>query len=386
MNVESIRRDIPALNHAIYLNTAGFAPSPRCVTESLINAYQRIGDETQPLSVGLHVSEDTRRTLAALINADAQDVALTRGVSDAISITLNGFDWREGDELIITDEEHPAYMTPATNLMQRKGVTVKMLETVYDGDDLVKRLKALITPRTRLIALSHVLTDSGTCLPAKELTQAAHEYGVPIVWDGAHAVGQFPVDVKNMDADIYHVLSYKWTLGPYSVGYMYCKPEIARKMDVAITGARSEKKLTYHPPLVEYPDTARRFEYGPFPTPLFDAWAVAIQYLNDFGFDAIERQSQTVASQLRDALKQIDGVRIFSPEDSGMSTGTVQFGIEGLEGGFISEQLTTRWNVIQRGTGIRFSGVRISCAFFTSEEELDTLVKAVTTIACFPHL
>jgi cysteine desulfurase/selenocysteine lyase len=381
MNVESIRRDIPALSHSIYLNTAGFAPNPRCVTESLLDAYRRIEAETQPLSVGLHVGEETRQTLAALINADAQDIALTRGVSDAISITLNGFDWREGDELIITDEEHPAYMTPATNLMQRKGVVVKLLETVYDGDELVKRLKHLITPRTKLIAFSHVLTDSGTRLPAKALTRAAHEYGVPIVWDGAHAVGQFPVDVKGIDADIYHVLSYKWTLGPYSVGYMYCKPEMAQKMDVAITGARSEKKLTYHPPLVEYPDTARRFEYGPFPTPLFDAWGVAVQYLNGIGFDAIERQSQTVAAQLRDALKRIDGVRIFSPEDAGMSTGTVQFGIERLEGGFISEQLRTRWNIIQRGTGIRFSGVRISCAFFINELELEPLIEAVTTIA-----
>lgn len=381
MNVESIRRDIPALSHSIYLNTAGFAPNPRCVTASLLNAYQRIGDETQPLSVGLHVSEETRQILAGLINADAADIALTRGVSDAISITLNGFDWREGDELIITDEEHPAYMTPASNLRQRKGVVVKLLETVYDGDELVKRLKNLITPRTKLIALSHVLTDSGTRLPAKELTHAAHEYGVPIVWDGAHSVGQFPVDVRDIDADIYHVLSYKWTLGPYSVGYMFCKPEMAQKMDVAITGARAEKKLTYHPPLLEYPDTARRFEYGPFPTPLFDAWAVAIQYLNGIGLDAIARQSQTVAAQLRDALKQIDGVRIFSPEDLGLSTGVVQFGIKGLEGEFISEQLRTRWNIVQRGTAIRFSGVRISCAFFINELELEPLIEAVTTIA-----
>ncbi|MCS6861347.1 MAG: aminotransferase class V-fold PLP-dependent enzyme, partial [Abditibacteriales bacterium] len=351
------------------------------VTASLLNAYQRIGEETQPLSIGLYVKEETRQMLAGLINADAQDIALTRGVSDAMSITLNGFDWREGDELIITDEEHPAYMTPATNLMQRKGVVVKLLETVYDGDALVKRLKHLLTPRTKLIALSHVLTDSGTRLPAKELTRTAHAYGVPIAWDGAHAVGQFPVDVQDIDADIYHVLSYKWTLGPYSVGFMYCKPELARKMDVAITGARAEKKLTYHPPLVEYPDTARRFEYGPFPTPLFEAWAVAVQYLNGIGFDAIEKQSHAVAAQLRDALKQIDGVRIFSPEDAGMSTGIVQFGIEGLEGGFISEQLRTRWNIIQRGTAIRFSGVRISCAFFINEKELSPLIEAVATIA-----
>ncbi len=381
MNVESIRRDIPALRHSIYLNTAGFAPNPRCVTESLINAYQRIGEETQPLSIGLHVSDETRRTLAGLVGADAGDIALTRGVSDAISITLNGFDWREGDELIITDEEHPAYMTPATNLMQRKGVVMKRLETVYDADELVKRLKTLITPRTKLIALSHVLTDSGTRLPAKELTQAAHERGVPIAWDGAHSVGQFEVEVKEIDADIYHVLSYKWTLGPYSVGFMYCKPELAQKMDIAVTGARSEKKLTYHPPLVEYPDTARRFEYGPFPTPLFEAWAMSIKYLNDIGFDAIERQSCAIAAQLRDALKQIGGVRIFSPEDTGMSTGVVQFGIEGLEGGFISQQLTTRWNIPERGTHIRSSGVRISCAFFINEQELNPLVEAVATIA-----
>jgi selenocysteine lyase/cysteine desulfurase len=347
----------------------------------LVSAYQRVGDGTLPLSASLYTSQVTRQTLAALIGASADDIALTRGVSDGMSIVLNGFDWREGDELIITNEEHPAYMTPATNLMQRKGVVVKMLQTVYDGDELVKRLQSLITPRTKLVALSHVLTDSGTRLPAQELTHAAHEFGVPVALDGAHAVGQFPVDVKEIDADIYHVLSYKWTLGPYSVGFMYCKPDVAQAMDVAITGARSEKKLTWNPPSLEYPDTARRFEYGPFPALLFDAWATSAEYLGGIGFDAIARQSRARAQQLRDALKDINGARIFSPADADLGTGVVQFGIEGLDGGFISEMLRQRWNIHQRGTHIRFSGVRISCAFFMSEQELETLMEALATIA-----
>ena len=114
--------------------------------------------------------------------------------------------WREGDEIIVTDQEHPALLIPLANVARRHGCVLKRIPVSASSEEMLASFSELLTDRTKLVAVSHVTTDSGTILPAAEMTRLAHEQGSLVLFDGAHSVGQFPLDVHALDCDFYAIV------------------------------------------------------------------------------------------------------------------------------------------------------------------------------------
>ena len=373
MNIDAIRAQIPLTRECLYFNTGGIAPSLDPVTAVLVGEYQEIAQHGPPLIMDYqrHAArlEEARQELATFCGVEAADLCLTHGVADGTTTVFNGIDWQAGDELILTDEEHPAVKIPAERLTGSHGVQLRYLAIGGGESEILQRLEELITPRTRLLALSHVTTDTGTKLPAQAIVELAHRRGVPVLYDGAQSLGQFPVDLSQLGADFYSLLVYKWMYGPYTAGALYVEKSWQDRLRVVPSSANYFGS-----------SGARRFEFAAVPPPYYLASAAATAYIRELGVAQIEARTKTLAAGLRHALRAVPGLVIENPQDPEMCTGIVTFRVEGIEGPHLCTELRTR-KIITRPTGLKFSGVRVSVAFFTTQTELDALVEAVGEIA-----
>src|SRR4051812_48862909 len=173
MTTTSIREDFPALAHITHLNTGGMAPLPRPVIAEWLRIPQQVA-EYGPVRLQAHDEELTRdaashQTVAALLGVDASELAFMTQFSTAVNIVVEGLPWQAGDEVIVSDQEHPALLTPVLNVARRRGVVVRRLPVVDDDNAMLSGLAALLGPRTRLITLSHVTTETGTRLPVAQM-------------------------------------------------------------------------------------------------------------------------------------------------------------------------------------------------------------------------
>lgn len=372
MDVDKIRTQIPVTQECLYFNTGGIAPSHAVVTDSLVNEFRSIAQHgPPPIMDHAQYSEqlqNARIRLAAFCGVEAHDLCLTHGVADGVTTVFNGLDWEAGDELILTDEEHPAVKIPAQRLAETLGVTINYLPIDGSAADILQRLDAMLTARTRLLALSHVTTDTGTKLPAKAIVDLAHEHDVPVLYDGAQSLGQFPVDVGDLGADFYSLLVYKWMYGPYTAGALYVDKAWQERLRIVASSANYFGD-----------DGARRFEFSTVPPPYYHASAAATDYLLELGIANIETYVNGLATRFRRDLLSIPDLIIDNPEDPAMCTGVVSFSVNGIEGPHISTQLRTR-KIITRPTGLKSSGVRASVSCFTTDTEIDTFVAAVAAI------
>lgn len=372
MDVDAIRAQIPATGKCRYFNTGGISPSLNVVTDSLMQELQMMAQlgPTKILDGALYEArmQKARQELADFIGVDVADLCLTRGVADGVTSVFNGIDWQPGDEVILTDEEHPAVKIPAERLPESHGVVLRHLPIDGSAQEVLARLAELMTDRTRMLAMSHVTTDTGTRLPAKQIVHMAHEHDVPVLYDAAQSLGQFPVNVTELGADFYSCVGYKWLYGPYATGFLYVKPQWQERLQIVPSGANYGSR-----------EGARRFEFSLMPATHYVATAAAVGFLQSVGMDRIELWTQGLARRLREGLRTVPGLQIESPEDPQMSTGIVAFSVADVDGAHISTQLRTH-DIVTRPTAMKFSGVRFSVAMFTTVEEIDAAISAVAQI------
>ena len=374
MDIEGIRGQMPGLKHGVYLNTAGIGQSPVSVNKAVAEGYQQLRDGSVSTSdwydAMTEAQDELPAGIAGFFGADAGEIALTMSTGEGYGMVLNGLRWQPGDEVLITNEEHPVPLEAAQGVADREGAIVKVVEIDQDKDLFLDRLAHSITPRTRLICFSHVTTDWGTRLPAREVCELARARGILTLWDGCQAIGQFPVDLHEIGCDFYATHCYKWMLSPMGTGFLYVRK-----------GAQQVLKPLRRP---HAPDgTARQYETGSPARALYLGLGAGLDFLAGIGGPrAIAAEAEPKAESLRERFDAIPGVRVIGSRRAETQTCTVAFAVEGMDGNEVSDALRNRWQIAQRATNInKPSGVRISVAFYTTDSELDALVDAVTTLA-----
>ncbi len=374
MNVEEIRQHYPGLEPGIYFNTGGVGLTSHQVRAAVDAGYAKLYEEHMPpIDWYFDMVEEAKAVgvkLADFLGAQEDEIALMLSTADGYASVLGGLRWQAGDEVVITSEEHPMPYDAARGLAQREEVVLKVVELDHDPDVILERVEQALTERTRMICFSHVTTDTGLCLPAKEICALAQERNILTLWDGCQAIGQFPVDLNDMGCDFYAANCYKWLLAPMGTGFLY----VSRQ-------ARQILK-----PLIRPHDPqghASQYKMANPSNALYLGLAATLDFINGIGGpQAIAAEVGRKETALRERFKAIPGVLILSPEHPQTRTGVVSFAIEGVDGEEVSNALKTRWQMTQRGTYItQPTGVRISVAFYTNEAELDVLVEAVTTLA-----
>jgi len=379
---QALRESIPALREQVYLNTGASGPPPAAVIEEEISWVRRLG-ETGPARADVFagvgdVLAQVRSTLAQLIGAGTDEVALTHSCSEGLSVVAAGLPWRPGDEVLVSDLEHISGLLPWFHLARQAGVVVRKIP-VREGRLLVDDVRAALTDRTRLVCMSHIAYNSGAVLPVADVAGLARERGIWLLVDGAQGPGQLPVDVKALGCHFYAGAGQKWLLGPDGTGFLYVDRSALDAVAVRFVGWASvvhedgpAEEFRFHP-------DARRFEVAGHHVPSLAALGKAASMWQSLGVAAARERILALVGRLRAALSALP-VDILSPGPEALWSGLVVFNIRGVPAEEAVAQLWRRHRIVCRWLPSP-RAVRVSVHAFNNEDDMDAVAEAVRELA-----
>ncbi len=378
--LEMLREQLPAVSCTAYFNAGSNGPMPRAAIDELVNAAQAECDIGR-IVPGIYENNRVRNRrvatlIAGIFNADPAEIALTHSTSEGLSTALNGLEWRRGDEVITTNLEHPGLTAPLCLLAHRYGVVLRVADIGHGGGDVVSAIMAQLSPRTRVVALSHLMWSSGAVIRLREVADVAHQHGALLIVDGAQAGGQIPIDLHGLDVDAYAMAGQKWLCGPEATGVLYVRQD--RLADIAPTYLRYAQ-LDLSGYLVPAAG-AMRYEIGEFYSPAVLAQEAALTWLRDeVGLDWAYTRVATLGRRCWDGLSALPGVAVTTPRDR--MAGLVCFTVEAMT----PQDVTAR--LYERGITIRYVAyppnplvARVANGWWNTEDEVDDLVTAVGEI------
>jgi len=361
----------------IMMNNGTLGPMPKPVFNTLTR-YFRV-QMTNPYDGYNYLPtfrEAVRAKLAAFINASPEEVALTSNTTEGLNLVINGLDLKEGDDVLISNFEHPGHIGPWKLKEKRAGVKVKEVAlgvTTKSVDEIVGTFAAAITPRTRMISISHTVFITGLIMPLKELSRLAHDKGLLIMADSAHGIGMLDLDMNALGIDFFASSPYKWLGAPTGVGLLYVKKEVLDKVwpTIVSSGWDSTKVAAKLDPQGQRTDA------------LLFALDEALNFQNRIGKSRIERRIKVLAGRLKQELAKTPGVKLHTPVDPYLSAGLTAFSMTGAEPAKLVDYLREKYNLVVRTTGNSSAGtygVRVSTPIYISTKEVDMVVEGVRTL------
>ena len=390
------REDFPILEQQVYkkplvyLDNAATTQKPQVVIDAMKRYYETINSN---IHRGVHCLsqqateefEKARRCVQQFINAAHDyEVIFTRGATESINLVASCFGRTfigEGDEIIISAMEHHSNIVPWQFLCEERGAKLKVLPFDDDGVLCLDQLESLITPRTKIVAVTHVSNTLGTCNPVADIIRIAHAHSVPVMLDGAQAVAHQPVDVQALDCDFYCFSDHKM-YGPMGIGVMYGKEAWLNQMKPYQGGGEMISTVTFEK--TTYNELPFKFEAG---TPAVgDAIGLrtAIEYMQQIGIQNIARHEEELLQYATEKLQQINGLRIYGRAPH--KAAVISFLIGNLHPYDVGVLLDHQGVAVRTGHHCtqpimdRFGipgTVRASFALYNTREEVDALVAAV---------
>lgn len=380
----AVRAALPSLSAGIQLNTGSVGPIPAEVAAAMaeLETYERDFGRAQHeyWLDSLQRMDEARAAVAAVLGGDLDEVAITHAATDGMNLGTWALDWSAGGRAVTTCHEHPGGVGPLYALADRFGVELGFAEFAGDApdDEIVAAFDRLVTPGTNLVSLSHVLWTSGLVMPVRRIADLAHERGALVLVDGAQAAGAIPVNVRDLDVDMYAVPAQKWLLGPEGIGAFWLKRELLDVLAPTFAGGFSYESADSRGSRKPFPD-ARRFQASNYHRPSVLGMARAIGWLTMYvGLEFVHRRGAAMAQRAADALASIDGITLLTPADR--MAGLVSFRIGGWGAQAAMDELAARTFCIIR-TLPPVDALRISVGCWTSEEELDRFLDGVRLLA-----
>jgi isopenicillin-N epimerase len=365
-----------------YCNTGTLGASPREVVDALVKGITRIESELadwpyekaegEPLT-GYQPLAEIRAAVGALVNASVDEIALTQNATMGMNFLGQGLDLASGDEVVSTDQEHSGGISIWRLLAKRRGVVVKELPlepALAGGPDAVVRLVAgAMTPRTRVVMFSHITSGLGIKLPAKELCALARDRGALALVDGAQAVGQIQVDVKQLGCDAYVGSPHKWLMAPKGTGFLYIRRDAQDRFwtTLASSAWNDREKGAF-----------RFMQYGTGSVPVVEGLTAALQFIDRLGMARIEAWDAALTKRLRDGLAKIRGARLSSPSDPRLAAAITTFRIEGVAAKKLQDALWARKVRVRAQNDAR--GVRLSAHLYVSPDDIDRVLEVAASL------
>ncbi|HEU0073932.1 MAG TPA: aminotransferase class V-fold PLP-dependent enzyme [Dehalococcoidia bacterium] len=385
MSLTTLRESIRATRDVIYMNTGFTGPSPEPVLTRMREVFEKeasVGPASvEGLAQSRAISEEARQVVASLLNAGVDEVAVTHGTTEGLNLAIYGLDWQPGDEFVTCNLEHPALATPG-NVLEERGVTVKRVEVPANAGsgEALELLSSVMTPRTKMVALSHVQYSCGLKLPAKQLIEAAHRNGALIALDGAQTGGQLNIDVKALGVDVYSISGQKWMLGPNATGAVYISSEVQRSLSPLFTthAVADARAMPADGPGGGNP--MMRFRIASQSPALTAGFMTAIKLLQDIGMDEVEAHCNALGDRLRQGAASIPGCGVTGPTIGDATCGLTAVTVEGWEPRQLVEAMWERWRIAVRAVNFP-PAIRFSTAPFNTETEVDKALDALQTLA-----
>lgn len=389
LNIEQIRADLALTSNLAYLDNAAASVPPKQVIAA-INTYMNRTAETGPYLPAFRKEtyakvEQIRANTAALIGAHADEIAFTKNASEAISFVAKGIDWQSGDEIIVPDCEILSNLTPWVRLEITHGVKVVCLSTNAEGLITVDALSALITPKTRLFAFSHLPNATGALQPAQALCDLAKSRGIMSLVNAAQTIGLVPTNVKTLGCDFLATCGRKALRGPEGSGFLYVKKEHIQNMEPALTGWWNSS-FDMETEAITLPQSAKRFEAGCPIVPAILGMGAAIEYAQNIGMTQIEKRVRDLTTLTVESLRSIDGVDIYGPSEHINRMLVVPFNRKGINPDALVKHLEDNGVIIEAGHFMALpvlrrhnieKMIRISPLYFNTEEEIERTISLI---------
>jgi selenocysteine lyase/cysteine desulfurase len=355
----------------VYLQTGSLGPTPKPVMERTIAAWKEL--ELNPSFYGYgaheHAMDDVRATAARFLGCKTEEMVLTRCTTDGMNTVAQGLTFAAGDRVLTTDQEHPGGRHCWDYVARRFGVALDVVEIPAGENDaqaIVDRFAKAITPRTRVLSFSHLLSSTGLRMPVAQLSALARVHGCLAIVDGAQAVGGVPVNVKALGCHAYATSGHKWLLGPKGTGLLYLSEELGDRLDM----------VSVTPDHAAYGDAT-----GVTSIPSVLGLGSAVEYVSTMGIDRIEAHNLALRDRLFAALHDVPSIRVVSAPAGPLASALVTFRLpDERESRAFQVTMRTRHNVELKMVPKNWmNGIRVSTHLFNTEQDVDALIVALKT-------
>jgi cysteine desulfurase / selenocysteine lyase len=395
-DVARVREDFPALalkvygKNLVYLDNAASAQKPTAVLDRMTEAYK---SEYANVHRGLHYLanaategyEGGRVKVAKFLNARRnEEIIFTRNVTEAINLVASS--WGEpnikaGDEIVLSIMEHHSNIVPWHFLRERHGVVIKWAPVDDDGNFLIDEFEKLLTPRTKLVAITHMSNALGTLVPVKEVVKLAHDRGIKVLVDGAQGSVHLNVDVQDIDCDFYAITGHK-LYGPTGIGALYAKYEHLEAMRPFNGGGEMIREVARD--WVTYGDPPHKFEAGTPPIVEAIGLGAAIDYVTSIGKERIAAHEHDLLTYAQERLREINSLRLIGTAKH--KGPVISFEMNGAHPHDIATVIDRQGIAVRAGTHCvmplleRFNVTatcRASFGMYNTREEVDHLAQAL---------
>ncbi len=375
LDISSLRKSMPSVTNRVYFNTGTYGPFPAVVRSAMeahvaaVHEDGRIGDAAYALQA--EIEAEARRSLAAVVNAPVETIALAHCTSDGLNLIVGGIDWHAGDEVLVGDAEHPGLLVPLDVMRERRGIVTRVLP-LTDAVDPVQVIAAALTPRTRLVAISHVLWSTGRVLPIARIAEVVKAHGALFAVDAAQGPGCIPVDAPQLGCDFYTISGQKWLCGPSGTGGLYVRPEAVESIAPAFPGYPTMEKTPSGPRM--WPG-ARRFEPGTVTHTALVGLNAALAWRSELGFEAGHARAMALAGLLRQRvadLPNVEDIVVDAPSP------LVALSIAGQTAAAAVAALDRQGIIVRSIPGTEIT--RVSVGLWNDESDIDRLVEALAML------
>ncbi|MBM3311778.1 MAG: aminotransferase class V-fold PLP-dependent enzyme [Candidatus Aminicenantes bacterium] len=362
----------------INLNNGFTCPTPRVALESVWRYMDMIN--MLPVHYQGMIARNTetiRLRMAAEFGCDPGEVALTRGASEALQIAQNGIDLKAGDEVVTTEQDYPRMLTTWDQRVRREGIKVIRFQfpVPTTQDDLYQRFEKAITPRTKVFHFTHITNLTAQLFPVQRLSRLARSKGIVTIVDGAHALGQFPFKLRDLECDAYGVSLHKWLLAPIGNGLLYVRKDMIPKF-WPLQAAPEQQN-----------DDIRKFEaIGTHPWAIRAGLGEALAFHQALGAERKAARLRYLTLRWANALKVHPRIKVYTDlSEPPQAWGVAAVTIEGMDVRSLAKFLMDKYRIITvplvggapPNSVFDYQALRISPNVYTTLEEVDTFVMAM---------
>lgn len=359
----------------VNLNNGGVSPSPAAVQEAQ-RRYQEYSNAAPAYTMWRVLEpqrETVRENLARFFGCDAEEVALTRNTSEGLETCQFGFDLKAGDEVLTSNQDYPRMITTFKQRERREGIVLKQISLptpAEDPDQVVRAFEAAITPKTRLILVSHMIFLTGQVLPVRQVVAMGRRRGIPVLVDGAHTFAHLAFTQADLDCDYYATSLHKWLFAPHGTGMLYVRREKIRGL----------WPLMAAPP--ELDGNIRKFEeIGTHPAAPYLAIGEALAFTTGIGPRRKEARLRYLRDRWATRLSRHARVRLHTSLKPGLSCGLALVELEGVDSGRLADYLWAKHRIIVAAIKHdEFEGIRVAPSVYTTLDEIDQFCEAIEAV------
>lgn len=387
--VEAIRQEMPAVLNTVYLNTGTCGLLPRrtvAAMQDVMNEELLEGRIAPGHYPGIMAAKTaSKEAVAGVLHCAPSNVAIAGRTTDGMNIAIAGYRWQRGDEIITSNIEHPGGLMPTFLTKRRYGTRIRVADIGVGElkvEETVRTFEELVTPRTKMIVISHISYTTGAVLPVKEITAMAHSHDILVTVDAAQSFGSLPLDMDDLGVDFYASPGQKWICGPEGTGSLYVRSSSIGELEQTFGGGMQWGSLDYYGASFTPAEDAARFDVGGYNLPLLVGQKVSTEWIRDeVGLNWAYKRIKRLGKYAYKLLDGMDGVTVVTPEEH--MAGLIAFTVDGISTVDLKNRLLAEHGVTIRDVNKYINNpnaMRLATGFYNTEEDLDRMAAGITAI------